>query len=67
MFELLHLSQDSYLHLESSAGDVFEIPMGFDLGKCNLKKSEDPLLTSVNHLLKLYSDQAPTTDLLSGK
>ncbi|OWA50401.1 hypothetical protein BV898_14920 [Hypsibius exemplaris] len=67
MGELLSLSLESYLSLESSAGDVFEIPAGFDLTKCNLKKAEDePLLTSVNQLLKLYSDRAATTDLLLG-
>ncbi|GAU95669.1 hypothetical protein RvY_07252 [Ramazzottius varieornatus] len=61
--ELLRLSLDSYVQMESS-GDVFEIPQGFDLSKCNFKKSEDPLSLSVNHLLKLYAERSATSELL---
>ena len=64
--ELLHLSLDSYLNMEAS-GDVFEIPQGFELSKCNFKKSEDPLSRSVNHLLTLYAERGTTSELLLGK
>ncbi|XP_055355766.1 uncharacterized protein LOC129601065 isoform X2 [Paramacrobiotus metropolitanus] len=63
VFELLHLTLDSYQKMDPS-GDVFDIPPGTDLGRCNFKKTDDPLYHSVNNLLKLYSDKSTTTERL---
>ncbi|OQV13808.1 hypothetical protein BV898_12027 [Hypsibius exemplaris] len=74
MFEFFTVSVDAYDQYNTSA-DVFAIPAGFDMNTCNIKvnknaltnnantvQSEEPIMTSLRHMLSLYSNKSTNPD-----
>ncbi|GAU87643.1 hypothetical protein RvY_00459-2 [Ramazzottius varieornatus] len=77
MYEFLTVSVEAYEKYNSSA-DIFTIPASFDINTCNIKVSktqlvnaatavqqEEPIMTSLRHMLSLYSNKSTDADDLT--